>query len=263
MFRKNTLYIYTDGSSLPNPRKGGIGVRYIYLDNDENEVRIDHYQYGYQEASSNQMELLAVIEGLRHIYDQDIMINYNYIEIRTDSMYVVNNKNPAIYTWQKNGWCNSFGRPIENASLWKELIKELKKIQCRIEIIWIKGHSKDQDNKEVDKMAKKSAKEVLHSPLIQTKLRRKKSDQMTQRGSIQLKGQRVSIHIINDSFLKLQRLSKYRYEVISKNSEYYQKVDFIFSELHQLKSGHSYYVIFNTDSKNPRILHLMRELKKK
>ena len=88
IFRKNTLYIYTDGSSLAKPRKGGIGIRYVYLDDDENEIRIDYNQYGYREASSNQMELLAVIEGLRHIFHQDIMINYNYIEIRTDSMYV-------------------------------------------------------------------------------------------------------------------------------------------------------------------------------
>ena len=56
------LYIYTDGSSLPKPRRGGIGIRYIYVDDTEEDVFIDQVLEGHEGASNNQMELLAVIE---------------------------------------------------------------------------------------------------------------------------------------------------------------------------------------------------------
>lgn len=65
LFRKNTLYIYTDGSSLPKLRRGGMGARYIYLDDLENEIRIDPELKGNKCATNNQMELKAVIDSSR------------------------------------------------------------------------------------------------------------------------------------------------------------------------------------------------------
>lgn len=259
-FRKYYLYIYTDGSSLPKPRRGGIGIRYIYLDESEKEYYIDLELEGFVGATNNQMELLAVIEGLKNVYNQNIPTNYNLIEIRTDSTYVVNNKNNAIYNWSKNKWLNRDGKPVENADLWKELIKELRNIGCKVELKWVKGHADDPHQKAVDKLAKKSAKGYLKAPLKQIKVRRKKSSKSTKVGSIEMKGQRISIHIITEEFLRLGKLSKYRYEVISKKSNYYGCVDFIYSELHHLKAGHKYLVTFNNNSKNPRILKLIKEL---
>ncbi len=260
IFKKYHLYIYTDGSSLPSPRRGGIGIRFIYLDEKEEEFYIDLELEGYEGATNNQMELLAVIEGLRNSIDQNIPIKYHEIEIRTDSRYVVDNRNNAIYYWSSNKWFNKDGKPVENAELWKKLIKEIKGVNCRVNIIWVKGHSADPHNKAVDKLAKRSAKSLLKEPLDQIKLRRKKSDKKTKIGSIEMKGQRVSIHIINEQYLRVQKLSKYRYEIISKKSEFYGNVDFIYSELHHLKGGHRYYVILNKDSKNPRILKLIRAI---
>jgi hypothetical protein len=92
------------------------------------------------------------------------------------------------------------------------------------------------------------------------KLRRKKSKSKTVRGSIEMKGQRVTIHIINEEYLRLQKLSKYRYEVISKGSVYFGNVDIAYSELHHLKAGHKYIITFNNDNRNPRILKVIREI---
>lgn len=261
ILKKNCLYIYTDGSSFQKPRKGGMGVRYVYLDTEENEYRIDIDVMGHQGATNNQMELKAVIEALKELKNQNIPVSYNFIEIRTDSRYVVDNKARAIYNWSKNGWLNPYGKPVENAVIWKELIKTLKSVNCRVEFVWIKGHSKDADNKAADKLAKDSAKSLLKSPLFVVKLRRKKSNQFTKRGSIVMKGQKVSIHIINEEFLRLQKLSKYRYEIISKKSEFYGLIDIAYSELHHLKAGHKYFVIFNKDNNNPRINKLIKEIK--
>lgn len=221
IFRKQWLYVYTDGCSLPmEKRKGGIGIRYIYLDDSEKEYRIDGNEFGYSCATNNQMELKAVIEGLKGIKDIDIPIRYNNIEVRTDSRYVVNNKNRAIYTWSKQKWLNQFGKPVENAILWKELIKVLTTIPCRVGIEWVKGHSKDTDQKAVDLQAKESARIPFNPPISVVKLRRKKSNKKTLRGSVEMKGQRISIHIINEEYLKLQKLSKYRYEEIINHLQF-------------------------------------------
>ena len=260
IFRNHTLYIYTDGSSLSKPRRGGIGIRYIYLDDSENEQRIDIEEKGNIYGTNNQMELKAVIVGLKNITHQNIPINYNLIEIRIDSRYVVDNKNNAIYSWSKNKWTNKNGRPIENSILWKELIKQINKVKCRVVIVWGKGHSRDSDNKAVDRAAKLSAKSILTPPIVPIKLRRKKSKNNTRIGSIEMKGQRVTIHIITDEYMKIQKLSKYRYEIISKGSNYYENVDVIYSELHHLKAGHKYIVTFNKNTSNPRILKLITEI---
>lgn len=260
LFRQHTLYIYTDGSSLSKPRRGGMAVRYIYLDNSENEVRIDLELKGNRIATNNQMELKAVIEGLKNIPRSSISIKYNFIKVLTDSRYIVDNVHNAIYSWLKNKWVNKNGRPIENALLWKELIKILRTIGYRVEFHWVKGHSNDFDNKAVDQAAKHSAKSPLDDPLVPIKVRRKKSDKKTKIGCVEMKGQKISIRIITEEYLKLQKLSKYRYEIISESSKYYQNVDIIFSELHHLRAGHKYVVTFNKDTLNPRLLQCINEI---
>jgi hypothetical protein len=91
-------------------------------------------------------------------------------------------------------------------------------------------------------------------------VRRKLSSQKTLRGSIEMKGQTVKIHIITEAYMKLHKLSKYRCEVISKRSKYFGCIDFIFSELHHLKAGHKYIVTFNKNTSNPRILKMIKEI---
>ena len=105
-----------------------------------------------------------------------------------------------------------------------------------------------------------SAKSLLNPSLITTKLRRKKTTKITKLGSVEMKGQRISVHIINEEYMNLQKLSKYRYEVISKGSEYYGNADIIYSELHHLKAGHRYVVTLNSNNRNPRILKMIKEL---
>jgi ribonuclease HI len=261
IFKKNWLYVYIDGCCLPlEKRRGGIGIRYIYLNESEEEFRIDGNEFGYKSTTNNQMELEAAIKGLRGIKDLQLPKKYNNIQVRSDSRYVVDNISKAIYLWSKQKWLDRYGKPVENAVLWKELIKVLTQIPCRVEFEWVKGHAKDPDQKAVDRLAKESAQAPLNPPISIVKLRRKKSKKLTKRGSVEMKGQRLSIHIINEEYLKLQKLSKYRYEVISKRSEYYENVDFAYSEIHNIKAGHNYVVSFNKNNKNPRILRLIKEI---
>ena len=139
-----------------------------------------------------------------------------------------------------------------------------------IEIKGVKGHSKSKYNKAADKLARQSALGAFKAPLTHVNVRRKKTDRSVEVGSVQMNGQRITIRIITSEYLPLQRLWKYKYEVISKRSKYRGNVDFIFSKqlsrdrISQiLRDAHTYYVRVNSDTRNPRIEKVFREIKPK
>jgi ribonuclease HI len=256
---ENALNIYTDGSSLPSPRRGGIGIRFITIDEDGNDKISNFEQPGYQGATNNQMELYACILALKEAQHQFELRLFNKIIINTDSQYVTSNYPNAIFNWSKHGWKNRDGRPVENAEIWKDLIKQVKKTEKRIEFNWVKGHSKDVHNKAVDKLAKKSAKNPLYKPLNIVSVRRKTSDKSTIVGSVKMQGQRLSVRIITTEYLRLPKLFKYRYEVISKTSKYFGNVDFIFSAI-SIRDGHCYRITVNKNTSNPMITKVLSEI---
>jgi ribonuclease HI len=48
----NALNIYTDGSSLSHPRRGGIGYRFVTVGEDGHEVTLDSAHPGYEEGTN-------------------------------------------------------------------------------------------------------------------------------------------------------------------------------------------------------------------
>jgi len=258
---ENVLNVYTDGSSYSKPRRGGVGVKFVYISNLGEELEILLPQlYGYKGATNNQMELQACITALKKASKlKDILVKVNKIVIYTDSMYVVKNYKIALFQWSKNKWYKNTGSPVLNANLWKELIKYIKKINKRVDFVWVKGHSKDVYNKEVDKLAKESAKKPFKKQLTIVDVRKKQSPNVVEVGSVKMRGQRISIRVITSEYLKVQKIYKYKYEVVSKASKYFNKIDIIFSE-ELLKCGHSYLVSFNKNSKNPKISKIINEI---
>lgn len=255
------LKIYTDGSSYSGPRTGGVGIRYVSVDERGDEVVEDVELPGFKGATNNQMELYACVEALRAaLRDRDLTL-VNTIEIYTDSMYVAENYKRAMFEWSANRWRNRDGRPILNAELWKDLIKLIRKSPRRVNINWIKGHSKDRHNRAVDKLAKKSAKNPLNPPLTVVGVRRKKTKKSTEIGSVEMRGQRLRIRILTTEYLPIQRVFKFKYEVISKNSKYLGNVDEIFcSEV--MREGHHYEVLLNKSTANPLVVKILRELER-
>ena len=256
---ENALNIYTDGSSFQHPRKGGVGILYIYIDRLGNEIRKEFPLNGYQDATNNKMELNACILALENIPYFGDNITYKDIYIFSDSKYVICNVQNAMFTWPKNKWCKSGGGPVLNASLWKKLIKEMQNTKKRVYFRKVKGHAKDQNNKKVDKLAKESAKNATNKPISVHKLRRKISKEKTQIGSVHLNGQRLTIRIIDSEYLKVQKTYRYRYEVMSKASEYFGCVDFLVTNLN-VNPGHVYYVKMNTNQSNPGIDKIYKEI---
>ena len=56
---------------------------------------------------------------------------------------------------EKNGWKTADKKNVKNKNLWTELDNLSKRFE--IEWNWVKAHSSDQLNNEVDLLAKKSA----------------------------------------------------------------------------------------------------------
>jgi ribonuclease HI len=235
---ENALNIYTDGSSLARPRRGGIGIRLITTDRIGNEILEDIEVPGHKNATNNQMELYACVAALQEARDFHDLSSLNSIEIYTDSQYVSENYRSAMFTWSANRWQNRDGRPIANADLWKDLVKLIKKFSpLRVNIHWVKGHSKDEHNRAADKLAKKSARSPLNPALSIVDVRRKKTEQSVEIGSVEMRGQRLRIRIITSEYWKVQRIVKYKYEVLSKGSRYFKNVDIIFPHRYESRTS--------------------------
>ena len=137
------IKIYTDGSCLGNPGNGGWAA--IIID-DKKKIQIKGSK---KDTTNNQMELLAPIKALKKIPKGSNVI------IFTDSKYVKSGITEWIHNWKKNGWKTASKQPVKNKDLWTELDQMTNEFQ--IKWSWVKGHSTDVLNNEVDLIARKAA----------------------------------------------------------------------------------------------------------
>lgn len=146
------IKIYTDGSCSSNPGPGGWAA--ILIQEGDNPTTRD-ISGSDPDTTNNRMEMLAVIEGLRAI-DKDKSIPADEpIEVYSDSAYIVNCFKDGWYKkWQKNGWTNSAGKPVENKDLWEAMISLVHKRNASLKKV--KGHANDELNNRCDELAKKA-----------------------------------------------------------------------------------------------------------
>jgi ribonuclease HI len=263
---ENALTVFTDGACLPGPRRGGVGVHFVHTDSVGNETDFDLDEPGYAGATNNQMELQAVITALRTInagrLPTHMLEGIDKIDIYTDALYVADHVNTAVYDWSSNGWRTREGAPVLNADLWKELVKQYKKAKqtYRLQIGWGKGHSSSNPhNKTADKLAKQSARKATRSLGRPVVVRRKKTTKRTQAGSVEMLGQLLTIRIITAEPVPQQKVSRYRYEVMSRRSAFFECADFAYSEDPTLRPNHVYRVRMGTDEGYPQIARVFGE----
>ena len=137
------IKIYTDGSCLGNPGNGGWAA--IIID-DKKKIQITGSK---KDTTNNQMELLAPIKALKKIPKG------SNVQIFTDSRYVKSGITEWIHNWKKNGWKTANKQPVKNKDLWTEL--DFLTNEFKIKWIWVKGHSTDCLNNEVDLIAREAA----------------------------------------------------------------------------------------------------------
>ncbi len=262
MIEEDALNFYTDGSCLPSPRRGGVGVHIVTI-NEAGDEEIEELQIpGYRGETNNRMELLACITALNESLQREVPKQIRRVIINTDSTYIANNYERAMFQWPKTRWNRINGQPVLNADLWKKLVRlisQLQRLHLRVEIRWVKGHGKDSHNKAADRLAKQSARNALNPPMTVVKVRRKRTQNSLELGSVRMQGQRIIIRVITDEYLRVQKINRYRYEVVSPKSKYFGNVDVVYSGL-LLSAGHTYLVTFNKNQENPRIVRLFREV---
>ena len=137
------IKIYTDGSCLGNPGFGGWAA-IIFL--NDKKIKIKGKK---KNTTNNQMELMASIKALKKIPVG------KKVQIYTDSKYVKMGITEWIESWKKNNWKTSSKKKVKNKDLWKELDRLSEKFQ--IKWLWVKGHSGDIANEEVDQLAREAA----------------------------------------------------------------------------------------------------------
>jgi ribonuclease HI len=258
---EDALSIFVDGSCLSHPRRGGIGIRYVWINNDGNDETSDLEIPGFKNATNNKMEVYACVVALREATTLSANSACRKIVIYTDSTYVVQNYKRAMFDWPRTGWRKAGGSPVLNALEWKDLVKEIRSAGKRVDFQWVKGHSGNVHNRAADKLAKRSAKNPLSEPLSVVGVRRKLTALPVERSSVPMEGQRASVRIIASEYLPVQRTNKYTYEVMSKSSKYRGRADVCFS-VELMKQGHTYRVRFNKNQENPMILEMFGETKR-
>lgn len=150
------IKIYTDGATSGNGNADAIGGwAYIVL-NDINEI-IDQNNGYIIKATNNICELTAILMGCESVKD-----TAEFVTIYSDSAYCINCYKERWYSkWQMNGWINSKKQPVANKGLWEKLIPYFE--DSRFFFEKVKGHSGNQLNELVDKMAVDAAAKYKNS----------------------------------------------------------------------------------------------------
>jgi ribonuclease HI len=138
-----TVEIFTDGSCLGNPGKGGIGILLRYGSVEKSISR------GYFETTNNRMELRAVIEAL------NLLKEPCHVILHSDSQYMKNGIQKWIFNWKRNNWRTADKKPVKNQDLWIALDNAAQRHQ--LDWQWVKGHAGHRENELCDELAKQGA----------------------------------------------------------------------------------------------------------
>ena len=138
------VHLFTDGACSGNPGPGGWAFILRHLRTGKEK----HESGSSVETTNNQMELTAVIEGLKTLQRPCRVILF------TDSKYVGDGICEWMPKWKANGWARRVGKKnvaIKNLDLWKGLDSHLA--QHAVEFSWVAGHSGHEENDQCDAMA--------------------------------------------------------------------------------------------------------------
>ena len=140
------VYIYTDGSCIPNPGPGGWGAILSY-DGQEKEL-----SGGDVDSTNNRMELMAAIKAL------EALTRPMEVQLFSDSAYLKNGITQWITGWKANGWKTANKKPVENRDLWEHLdaVASIHQIDWQ----WVKGHAGHPMNERCDVLARSEAEKM-------------------------------------------------------------------------------------------------------
>ena len=147
------VILYSDGACSGNPGPGGWAVILRHLSSGKS-VEVSG---AVEPTTNNQMELQAVIEGLKRLTRPTL------VHVVTDSSYVQQGITEWIHQWKRQGWrrkASSSYKPVKNLEQWKELDDLVQQHQVTFELV--RGHSGHPENERCDELAVKAYQELSH-----------------------------------------------------------------------------------------------------
>jgi ribonuclease HI len=138
------IQLFTDGACSGNPGPGG----WAFILRDVMTRKEKEGSGGASTTTNNQMEMTAVIEGLRSLKRPC------RVDLYSDSKYVLEGLKTWMPGWKRNGWKKKSaggGGAIKNLELWKEL-DQLIAIH-RLSYHHVMGHSGHPENERCDLLA--------------------------------------------------------------------------------------------------------------
>ena len=130
------LEVWTDGACSGNPGPGGWA--WATRDGRQGSGGAGH-------TTNQRMEIQAAAEAIGTLTERPLVVV-------SDSTYVVNCFRDGWWKgWLARGWTNSQKKPVANRDLWEPLIAGYQ--QGGVSFRWVKGHSGDEMNDLVDRLA--------------------------------------------------------------------------------------------------------------
>jgi ribonuclease HI len=141
-----TYEIWTDGACAHKTTgAGGYAAVLVARRSDGTTSKQWDVSGGAAKTTNNEMELMAVIAGLRELPAPARVC------IFIDSTYVKKNFEDRLEHWRSNGWRTADGKEVKNRDRWKELFTE---VACRkVKWVQVPGHSGVPLNERADQLA--------------------------------------------------------------------------------------------------------------
>ncbi|WP_433788331.1 ribonuclease H family protein [Actinomycetospora sp. CA-101289] len=138
---EGALEVWTDGACSGNPGPGGWAWA----------TRDGRQDSGGESPTTNQrMEIRAALEAVRALDGPLVVVS--------DSTYVVNCFRDGWWKgWLARGWVTSAKKPVVSRDLWEPLITLVNE-RGDVSFRWTKGHSGDEMNDLVDRLAVEESK---------------------------------------------------------------------------------------------------------
>ena len=158
MIEAHNVAIFADESCLGNQFQGranpGGAAGMMEFWTGDGWVRRDYWT-SEPDTTNNQMELQALIEGLRHL------TRPTRIHVVTDSAYVKQGLTEWMENWKRRGWKRKTKnglKPVKNVELWKELDELSQQHQVSFELV--RGHTGHPENERCDELAVEAYKKL-------------------------------------------------------------------------------------------------------
>lgn len=158
--------IFTDGACSGNGTKTAIGgwacvMRALRKESSNRrecvkEQVLTGNKHG---TTNNEMELQAILEGLKALREDSIPLHSYHIY--TDSQYCIDAIESWSKNWEKNGWKTKDKSPVKNKELIQQILKIRKAMGARLTFHWVKGHASHPINNRVDELAVSAKNKLL------------------------------------------------------------------------------------------------------